>query len=358
MAKYNKRTVDGVEYFRTTFTLGGKKYDLSAKTEAELDAKVYQAKRDFELGTEINSPNVTVGTWAKKWLEVYKKNDVVSKSYKLYETNLNIYILSEIGSVKMREVKKYQLQQILNTESGKSKSHVNHVKCAITGMFASAIENGIISANPAKGLKIPITATAGTHRPITSLESLYLFLVCGYHYMGLWPLLMFYCGLRPVECCGLLWSDVDLKKKLIHVRRATTKTAAGERSVPITDDFLPRLVKDKREGHVLMSQSGKICTTRYLENCWYNICRHMDIAMGTPLENNALVGTQIADDFTPYCLRHTYCTNLQRAGVPLNVAKYLMGHHDIRMTAQIYGHQTDDQTEAARKLLNNLTKIH
>jgi integrase len=203
MAKYNKHLKNGIEYYRSTFTLNGKKYDLSALTELDLDNKIFQARRDFEEGQDIQSPNVIVSAWAKKWLEVYKKNDVVDKSYKLYETNLNTYILPKIGSVKMREVKKYQLQQILNTESGKSKSHINHVKCAITGMFASALENGIISNNPSKGLKIPITATSGTHRPITSLERLYLFLICGYHYMGLWPLLMYYCGLRPGECCGL-----------------------------------------------------------------------------------------------------------------------------------------------------------
>ncbi|WP_420908839.1 tyrosine-type recombinase/integrase [Flintibacter muris] len=36
-----------------------------------------------------------------------------------------------------------------------------------------------------------------------------------------------------------------------------------------------------------------------------------------------------------YCLRHTFCTDLQRAGVPLNVAKKLMGHSDVSVTVNI-----------------------
>ncbi len=39
-----------------------------------------------------------------------------------------------------------------------------------------------------------------------------------------------------------------------------------------------------------------------------------------------------------YDLRHTYCTDLQKAGVDLKTASYLMGHADIQTTANIYSH--------------------
>ena len=34
----------------------------------------------------------------------------------------------------------------------------------------------------------------------------------------------------------------------------------------------------------------------------------------------------VARDLTPYCLRHTYATDLQTAGVPINIAKEFLGH--------------------------------
>ena len=55
-----------------------------------------------------------------------------------------------------------------------------------------------------------------------------------------------------------------------------------------------------------------------------------------------------------YCLRHTYCTDLQAAGVPINVARELMGHASISTTAEIYTHGSAESFEDAREKLNQL----
>ena len=61
----------------------------------------------------------------------------------------------------------------------------------------------------------------------------------------------------------------------------------------------------------------------------------------------------MADDLTLYCLRHTHVTDLQSAGVPLNVAKDLLGHQSIAMTSQIYTHPSVDAfAEASLKVIN------
>lgn len=60
----------------------------------------------------------------------------------------------------------------------------------------------------------------------------------------------------------------------------------------------------------------------------------------------------LAPDLIPYCLKHTYCTDLQDAGVPINVAKYLMGHSDISLTAKIYTHTTDLTIQDAAEKIN------
>ena len=52
-------------------------------------------------------------------------------------------------------------------------------------------------------------------------------------------------------------------------------------------------------------------------------------------------------------MRHTYCTDLQAAGVPINVAKELMGHSDIALTARIYTHKSEEAFESAAALMNN-----
>ena len=61
--------------------------------------------------------------------------------------------------------------------------------------------------------------------------------------------------------------------------------------------------------------------------------------MGAVVEDGKIIRHAIAPDLTPYCLRHTFCTDLQRAEVPINVAKELMGHANITVTANIYTHR-------------------
>lgn len=79
--------------------------------------------------------------------------------------------------------------------------------------------------------------------------------------------------------------------------------------------------------------------------------------MGAKVYRNQIIESVVAEDLVPYCLRHTYCTDLQRAGVPLNVAKYLMGHSDISLTANIYTDTTPDvvnlASEKMRKFYDN-----
>ena len=69
----------------------------------------------------------------------------------------------------------------------------------------------------------------------------------------------------------------------------------------------------------------------------------MNISMGCTVYRNQLIPPlPLADDFVPYMLRHTYCTDLKKHGVDLRLAKQLMGHADIKMTADIYDHADDE----------------
>lgn len=237
------------------------------------------------------------------------------------------------------------------------------IKNAMTGMFDQAKRNRIIGFNPSEGLKIPGSAVHGKRRCLTHLEETAFLKVCETHYAGLFGLLMYYCGLRPGECSALLWEDIDLENKIIHITKATEsgqrdkikgpKTSAGVRDVPIPDVFLPVLQSERETGRVLkVPSTGAPVNDDNLVRWFKNIVREMNIEMSAELYRNKIIKPKV-EDITAYCIRHTYCTNLQRAGIPLNVAKYLMGHEDITITASIYTHQTDDQTENAQKFINN-----
>ena len=55
---------------------------------------------------------------------------------------------------------------------------------------------------------------------------------------------------------------------------------------------------------------------------------------------------------TPYDLRHTYCTDLAKSGVPLVTASKLMGHSSVNLTARIYTHVDQEMTLIAAARLD------
>ena len=60
----------------------------------------------------------------------------------------------------------------------------------------------------------------------------------------------------------------------------------------------------------------------------------------------------LAPDLQPYLLRHTFCTDLEAAGIPINVARDLMGHSSIAITSKIYTHRTDKALQDAAAKMN------
>ena len=137
---------------------------------------------------------------------------------------------------------------------------------------------------------------------------------------------------------------------------AKPKTAAGERDIPINSELYEILLEARKEPHLPVftkPKSGKRHIEKSMASMWNNFKRELDISMGATVYRNEIKESVVADDLRPYCLRHTYATDLQDAGVPINVARYLMGHSDIRVTSKIYTHTTDIVIQdAARKIEN------
>ena len=92
-----------------------------------------------------------------------------------------------------------------------------------------------------------------------------------------------------------------------------------------------------------------------MKQMWRSFKQALNLDMGAQMVHGAIdpETSAAADDLTPYCLRHTYATDLQSADVPINVAKDFLGHKSIAMTSQIYTHlSVDGFAEASLKVIN------
>ena len=359
---------------RATFTYEGRRYEATGadRREAERNAALMEDRlRRGEIGV---SSGMTVRRWADEWLEAYKRQAVTEKVYRDYKSQVDNHIAPAIGSFRLSEVRALHLQKILNGRAGLSLSRVKMLHITIRAMFKKARQSGLVSADPSEHLEMP-RAHLGTRRSITDFEREHFLKAAREHHAGLMFKAMLYCGLRGGEAAALSWGDVDLPARLIRVRRTMEsgsgemkepKTPAGIRDVPIPDAIWGELLEASEgsasfEPVFTQRTTGRRHTESSRAKAWASLKKQIDISMGARFEKRAAadgkmreqkVLSVVAADFVPHCLRHTYCTDLQNAGVPINVAKYLMGHSLLEVTARIYTHMGAEALESAAQRIN------
>ena len=263
-----------------------------------------------------------------------------------------VWIKPNIGKLQLKDVKALQCQNILNKMAGNSKTHINKVKQLLYAIFDVALDNSLVLNNPAKKLTAP-KAESGTHRALTPQERSVLLRVAETNKYGLWVKVMLYCGLRPGETAYLMGQHVDLKRNMLYVDG--TKTKAAKRWVPIPAPLAQDFAKIKLVPfqYLFVNANGSPVNRTNRRRMWNSITRDMNILMGCKVfRSEVLPPFWVADDLVPYCLRHTYCTDLQAAGVAINIAKEFMGHSDISVTANIYTHSSDDAVASAAESID------
>lgn len=351
------------EYCTETFTFEGKRKYAYGKTPEEAHDNAVKKKALLEAKVKEYKSNVTVSEWARSWLKTYKKGVTGDKWYKQMSAVIKNQIDDSIGDMRVVDVKPRHIQGLMNQYADRSESFQKKLLLVLRQIFDSAVENELIDREPTKRIKTSARASKGSYRTITDKErSLTLEAAEQNLSDGIFFLIILFCGLRPQEVARLKMSDYDKELKMLHVNRArksdgttgSTKSDSGVRDVPVPNYLAERLdqIEKSADEYICTALNGNPLTETSQRNLWNRFKKRMDILNGAKMFRNAIVETTLADDFVPYCYRHTYCTDLQDAGVPVTVAKVLMGHSSIQMTADIYTHRTDASIEDAREKIN------
>lgn len=352
------------DYVTRTFEFDGKRYYVRGKDDKDAEIKRELKKKELEEGKRIITGSTTVSAWSKEWLETYKESNVNPRHYSDLKSIVDNFISPSIGPIKVKQIKPLHLQKILNGLKGKySDSYIDKIYDVIRQIFSSAWDNHLIMDNPSESLVKPVGKPKSERRAITDSERKLTLKVAEYNRGGLFVLIMLYCGLRPGEVAALKWCDVDLKNRIIKVLQAnksddtigSPKTESGIREVPVPDVLIQRFMREDRQPFSLMctNTTGGKLTKSSMYALWKNFKRDMNIEAGCEVfRNKVMPPFRIAEDLTLYCYRHTYCTDLEAAGVPINVAKRLMGHSSIEVTARIYTHKNEESFNAAAELIN------
>lgn len=329
--------------YTRVLTFEGKKYYIRGDTLEEVIEKKALKLRDLEEGRVVLNRTTLVKVWAETMLETYKSN-VGDKTRYNNSNNMKKHILSYIGNMPISSVKPVHCQQILNNLSGYSNDTIRKVYQLLKLLFRTACDNSLIVTDPTRGITKPEGYT-NKRRSITESERSVFLKVCYSDVKYIPFLFMLFCGCRPAEALAIRANDIQEVKgiKVLHIRG--TKTENADRYVPVPLDFLAYVEANTPGGFDLFScrKDGGLHNESSYRALIKSLKREMNILLGARVYRNQLVEPlPLAPDFTPYMLRHTYCTDLKKAGVPLGIAKDYMGHSTIELTANIYSHSDED----------------
>lgn len=353
--------------FRAKPMINGKRYSVRGKSTREVEEKVAALKAELKDGLAYDQRNMTVEEWSALWFQ----SELCGTSERHQEgvqRQLDL-INTQIGHMKVRDVRPLNLKAVLNTRSGMSKSQIDKMHNTISRLFRSARQNRIISIDPALDLKKPEGTYTG-HRCLEPWEIDLLLRNWNCCNAGVWAVTMMLSGVRRGECFALVKDDFDFDSGYIHVHDASTvshnqiirtgktKSQAGIRDTPMLEPLASIIKEDfkqnPREDFVQSARGGQITESSFVEQ-WKVLMRRLtNIAAGyaperIPPKNperKAEYNRRIEQhrvSFDRHDLRHTFATFLFEAGVDEKTAMFYLGHTSPEMTRDLYAHLREEQ---------------
>lgn len=205
----------------------------------------------------------------------------------------------------------------------------------LSAMLATAVEDGLLAANPAAGLKLPVVHPKPVFfwtKPQAATLVEYLTDIRATS-SALMVDLDMHTGLRWGEIAGLKARYVDVQMGVIHVVGVQTrdgwrdypKSRMSRRTVPI-----PRYLLATLEDHLAGLAPDDIVFPAPEGGAWD------DTNFRRRVWNPAIVAAGVPRG-TPHDMRHTAASWLVQAGVDLYRVQALLGHESFR-TTQRYAH--------------------
>jgi len=227
---------------------------VKRKVEARL------AKRDLGM---IREQCPTVAKYGREWLDSPLR-EWTDSTRSNHGGVFELHIKPTLGSKRLDEIKRKDVKALISEvrNKGLSSARAQGVLAVLSGLFESAIEDEIVSANPCQNAgKQCGNETVVEIEPLTAAEvqtmlenasdlpiEIYTFLLVAVR-----------TGMRAGELMALEWSDIDFDNRFIGVSKSysrnTKKIGATKnkktRKVDLTPDAAEALRKLQREKKVL-----------------------------------------------------------------------------------------------------------
>ena len=352
------------------FTVSGKRYSVYGATVKEAKEKEIEKRQEIEEGSYKTGENINLDDYFERWIEA-KEGTAKETTLRANRMMYRAISKAEIDKTGTRfgelKIKAIEVQNVRDLQKTIAETHSTRTTNDTISLLKSILQSAvtidrIIEYNPAAPVKAlrrtEPQARDNIHRALTREETrAFLNHAEDSWYYNLYVFLLA-TGCRIGEAGAL--EIFDIRKKSITISRTVTrkasggykigddtKTAAGRREIPITDEARRAI---ERQRFITGQLFGK------LENLTDTIFRSPrgNILKSSIVNDDIKIICEAAgiEKFTVHAFRDTFATRCIESGMPPKTLQDIMGHSDIGMTMNLYAHCMPETKREQLKAVN------
>ena len=294
----------------------------------------------------VTKTEMTVRELCDEWLSV-SSHRVKLSTLANYRMKIEKHIIPQFGDIMCCEIMSKMAYSFIQSKlsSGLSPRYVSDIMVLLKTVFKYAQREYNI-ANPFDTIIMPKCSKPAV-RLLTDTEQrkLQKYLTEHKNPISLGITLALAMGLRVGEVCGLMWSDIDFKKRILTVSRTVQrvvvhngdsktkviisppKSQTSAREIPIPSGVFSMLKNlQGADEHYIVSGSTKPTEPRTMQ---YHFARI--------LKNVNLPSVRF------HSLRHCMASSAIAAGFDVKTLSEILGHARIELTMNLYVHSSMDR---------------
>jgi integrase len=324
---------------------------VSAQKRADVVRKVraLEARRDAGV-TDSGGRRPTVAEWLDHWLTNIAPARVRTRTLESYEAIVRVHLKPGLGHHRIDRLQPEHLETLYAAlgRRGLAPATVLRVHRVLSRALKVAMQRGTVARNVATLVDPPTSRRPQTAAPLDADEAKrVLAAATGTRNAARWTVALAL-GLRQSEALALRWTDLDLERGTLSVRRGVHRTKGrglvyeepkadrSRRTVVLPSQLVDALrahraeqERERAAADVAWEDHGLV----FAQRDGRPIDRHSDWdAWKSLLKSAGVRNVRLHDG------RHTAATLLLSAGVHPRVVMELLGHAQMRTTTDVYSH--------------------
>lgn len=295
--------------------------------------------------------NITFKSVGELWLES-NEGRYKSSTESKYLYLLRVHILPALGDVDISQLSAKRINDFLKEKiasgrldgsGGLSASYVRSIMLIINSVLRFAEKNGL--RPPMEGATYKPAIEKGSVEVLSLEEQRRLeeHLLDGCTPSKLGVFLALQTGMRIGEVCALSWNDVDLQKKLIHIRHTVVRSAISSEHEGATLYLDVPKTRSSLRTIPVPARLNSILETAYKERISDFVASKSETFVSPrtfDYRYHKILECSMVPSRNFHTLRHTFATRCIEAGVDVKTLSEILGHSNTSITLNTYVHSS------------------